>query len=178
PQAVSVSSSGSVPDSNSTGPLAAGSYGFLASYSGDANYGGSTGTCEALAVAAAPTDVATTVLDDATGMSWTNSELAGAAAHDSATVNGQHGGIPAGGTLTFSFFRNSSCTGSATTTQTVTLDTTGAVPDSNSTGPLVAGNYAFQAGYNGDANYRASLGTCETFSAGLVATTLATTVID
>ena len=41
---------GAPPNSNTQGPLAAGSYGFQATYSGDANYAGSTSTCEPLTV--------------------------------------------------------------------------------------------------------------------------------
>ncbi len=42
---------GTVPDSNTQGPLQAGSYSFLAAYSGDANYTASTSTCEPFVVA-------------------------------------------------------------------------------------------------------------------------------
>ena len=45
-------------------PLAAGSYSFLASYSGDANYASSIGSCEPLTVKSAPTPTPTSDPDD------------------------------------------------------------------------------------------------------------------
>jgi LPXTG-motif cell wall-anchored protein len=47
-------------DSTPTGPLAAGSYSFLAMYSGDPNNTGSMSACEPFSVAAAPTTPPTT----------------------------------------------------------------------------------------------------------------------
>jgi hypothetical protein len=47
-------SGGTTPNSNSTGSMAAGSYSFQASYSGDDNYMGSTSACEPFAVASGP----------------------------------------------------------------------------------------------------------------------------
>lgn len=47
-------SSGIIPPSATTSPLPSGAYGFLASYSGDANYGGSTSRCEAFSVISRP----------------------------------------------------------------------------------------------------------------------------
>src|SRR5207237_6092787 len=65
-------SSGGVPNSNPTVALTAGSYSFQAVYGGDANYNGSTGGCEHFSVAKAGTSVTTTVLDNATSATWTN----------------------------------------------------------------------------------------------------------
>jgi peptidoglycan/xylan/chitin deacetylase (PgdA/CDA1 family) len=53
------------------GPLAAGSYSFQAAYSGDGNYAGSTGACEAFTVAANPTVVSLT-FDDGNLDQYTN----------------------------------------------------------------------------------------------------------
>ena len=47
--------------STSQGPLQAGSYGFKATYSGDGNFNGSTGTCEPLTVNKAQLTAATTI---------------------------------------------------------------------------------------------------------------------
>ena len=55
------------PNSNPEGPLAAGSYGFEATYSGDANYAGSTSTCEPLTISAGTTATATVITNAAGG---------------------------------------------------------------------------------------------------------------
>jgi len=47
---VSLTSTGSVPNSNTQGPLAAGSYSFQDFYSGDSNYSNSTSPCESFTV--------------------------------------------------------------------------------------------------------------------------------
>src|SRR5207244_8010831 len=120
------------------------------------NHGPSTGPCEAFGVATTLTTVTTTVIDNATGLAWSGSELTGAAAHDTAVINGQ-GVIAATGSVTYSFFANTGCTGTPTT-QTVVVNSSGGVPDSNSTGALAAGGYAFRAAYGGDVNYSASPG--------------------
>jgi hypothetical protein len=122
--------------------------------------------------------VATTVIDNATGHAWTNSELVGASAHDTASISGQLAGTAASGTVTYSLFHNGSCTAPAATTQAVIVSATGGVPGSNSTGSLVKGSYAFRASYSGDPNYSAATGPCEAFSVGLVAVTVRTVVID
>ncbi|TMB93152.1 MAG: hypothetical protein E6J45_00420 [Chloroflexi bacterium] len=115
--------------------------------------------------APAGTSVATTVIDDATNAAWSNTEIAGASAHDTASIGGQQTSLPASGTVTYSFFKNGTCSGSATSTQTVTVSSGGSVPNSSSTGALTAtGSYAFRAAYSGDSNYGASTSPCEPFS--------------
>src|SRR4029077_6429305 len=51
-----------------------------------------------------PTTLATTVIDEATGLAWTNAEQTGASAHDTASVVGLQTGLPATGTVTYSLF--------------------------------------------------------------------------
>src|SRR5438445_698404 len=53
--APSLTATGSVPNSSTEGPLAAGSYSSRAVYSGDSNYAGSTSPCEPFSVTAPPT---------------------------------------------------------------------------------------------------------------------------
>src|ERR1019366_10813885 len=48
---VNLNADGTVPNSKTEGPLAAGSYAFQATYSGDSSYGGSTSACEPFSVA-------------------------------------------------------------------------------------------------------------------------------
>src|SRR5207302_355712 len=144
---------------------------------GDTNYSASTGACEPFSVQTTPSAVATTVIDNATGTVWTNTEQTGASAHDTATLVAT--GLPTrSGTVTYSIFTNASCTAPASSTQTVTVSSAGTVPDSASTAVLAAGGYAYQAGYSGDANYAAATGACEPFSVTAATTSVTTTVID
>jgi hypothetical protein len=67
--------------------------------------------------------------------------------------------------MTYSFYTNGSCAGTAVMqdTQTLTIPN-GTVPDSTATGALGAGSYAFEATYSGDTSYPASSGVCQNFS--------------
>ena len=157
-EAVSVGS-----ESSSTGPLAAGSYSFRATYNGDSNYNGSAESgCEPFHVAKADTTTATEVhLDgdhaDVTG----ETKPLGSAFHDQATVSGEQAGFPIDGTVTYEFFTNDTCDGSPDSSETVSVGT-----ESSSTGALGAGDYSFLVSYSGDANYNGSTADCEPFHVG------------
>jgi hypothetical protein len=56
-QTVQLSSSGAVPNSTPTGPLAAGTYAFQAAYSGDANYSRAASACEPFTVASVVSEI-------------------------------------------------------------------------------------------------------------------------
>jgi len=173
-------SGGTVPRSSTEGPLGAGSYSFLASYSGDANYGPAIGSCEPLSVGKYTPAVTTAVKDAASGASWSGSEATGASAYDTATVGPEQDDTVITGTVTYSFFTNGSCatTGDASPiTDTVTLSG-GTVPNSSTEGPLAAGSYSFLASYSGDANYGAAVGTCEPLSVGKYTPVVTTAVMD
>ncbi|MEI7727135.1 MAG: choice-of-anchor Q domain-containing protein [Bacteroidota bacterium] len=82
--------------------------------------------------------------------------------HASATVTGNAAGTPTG-TLRFTTFDNTSCTGSGLNAGTVTLDSSGkAHPSAIQT--LSANGHAFKAHYNGDATYAAADGECQAIS--------------
>ncbi len=174
---VTLTGAGAVPNSNIQGPLQAGSYSFLAAYSGDANYTASTSSCEPFSVLQGSAAAATTVFDAATNAAWAGTETVGASAYDTATVTGA-GGVTPTGTVTYTFFTNIACSGTGASAGTVTLTGAGAVPNSNIQGPLAAGDYAFWAVYSGDANYTGSTSSCEPFSLVQASTTAATTVFD
>jgi hypothetical protein len=162
--------SGAVLNSNTEESLAAGSYAFQATYSGDSNYAGSTSACEPFSVptgsvlAATSTKTATTVIDAATKAAWSGSETTGASAYDTATVTTSNG-FTATGTVSYSFFSNGTCAGTPSAADTVTLTAAGLVPNSKTEGPLAAGSYAFQATYSGNSSYGGSTSACEPFSA-------------
>ena len=158
-------SAGAVPNSNTVGPFAAGSYSFQAAYGGDGNYtASSASSCEPFTVAKAPTTATTVVNDAGTNNPWGGSEVTGASAYDTATVGGDVGGFTPSGTVTYSYFLNGTCNGTPNTIQTVTLEGNGTVPNSNPTAALGAASYSFQAAYSGDANYQpTTMSSCEPF---------------
>ena len=175
---VTLTSTGAVPNSNTEGPLAAGSYSFNATYSGDSNYLGSTSPCEPFSVAKGSSSIATVVFDPSISAPWSGAETAGASAYDTATVTTSDA-IVATGTVTYTFFTNGVCSGTGSSAGTVTLTVAGAVPDSNREGPpLAAGSYSFNATYSGDSNYLGSTSPCEPFSVAKGSSSIATVVFD
>jgi hypothetical protein len=165
---VTLKADGTVPDSIPTGALKVGSYSFMAVYSGDSNYRGSTSACEPLTVTAIPTST-NTVIKNGSGNPVTSVPL-GTSVHDTATVDFTNGGLlpfpVAGfditkiGTVTYVFTGSELATltvpaswtvvNSTTWSETVNVNPDGTVPDSDATGPLPVGtDYVFQAKYNG-----------------------------
>ncbi|MGA8295892.1 MAG: hypothetical protein WB770_02495, partial [Acidimicrobiales bacterium] len=172
-QTVTLNPDGSVPNSNATGSLGAGSYSFDATYSGDSNYSGTTSQCEPFSVGQGTSATTTAVYDATTNAPWSGTENTGASAYDTASVT-KSGGITATGSVTYTFFSNGTCTGTGSPAGGGAL-VNGAAPNSNTEGPLNAGNYSFLASYSGDDNHSGSTSTCEPFSVGVAATTTATT---
>lgn len=117
------------------------------------------------------------VNDVARGAAWDGSEVTGASADDAATVTGAVGTTPSG-TLTYSLFPEGSCSGTAVSSEQVTLAADGSVPPSSATGPLVPGSYAYQASYAGDTNYLPTKGVCQPFSVGQATPPVASVVKD
>jgi hypothetical protein len=155
---------GIVPNSAAQSFNTAGSFSWNAVYSGDANNAGAVSACEPLTVNQAAPTVTTTV-------SSANVPV-GTSVHDSATLSG---GFNAGGSLTYTLFSNSGCTGTGTVISTATV-TGGVVPDSSSTMPVPAGSYSFQASYGGDTNNKAAISACEPFTVAKATPTIATTL--
>ncbi len=82
--------------------------------------------------------------------------------YDTATVTGTP--LTPTGTVTYYFYTTLSPvygTTTPTSTQTVTLTSTGFVPNSATTGALALGSYSYIAVYSGDANYKGSVGSIE-----------------
>lgn len=156
-------------ESTTQSNLAPGHYGFVATYSGDDNYNGSTGVCETVTVDKAST-LTTTAVHDANHADITDGSVAlGSSVHDSATVADPVGGFPITGTLTYRFFANGSCEGNS-------ADETVAVgSESTPTGSLGAGHYSYLTSYSGDDNYKASTGVCEPFQVSKAQLTVETT---
>jgi hypothetical protein len=88
---------------------------------------------------------------------------AGSVAHDFVTVTGQPTKPPPSGNVTFEFFTNNTCAGSAPAMSgPAPLDGAGRADAVGfAQGPLAAGFYGFRATYAGDATYTGSVGDCE-----------------
>src|SRR5262249_17800622 len=166
-QTVTVGAGGSVPDASSK-TLAAGSYSYLAVYSGNANYTSKTADCEPFKVNQATPTLVTTVKDGQGGLvdNAHPAEL-GTAVHDTSTLGGSVGAFklgdgttnaPDGATVTYEFFSTNDCTG-ADVDQTVTVGVGGSVPDASSK-TLAAGSYSYLAVYSGNANYTSKTADC------------------
>ena len=160
---VTLDETGSVPGSDTQGPLAAGSYSFQAAYSGDADFIRSTSPCEPFTVGKGTSNTATTVFNAATNAVWAGTEVTGAKAYDTAKVS-HSDGITATGTVTYTFYSGANCSGTTTNAGIVTLTANGTAPNSATQGPLAAGSHSFQAVYSGDTNYSPSTSSCEPFS--------------
>jgi hypothetical protein len=181
PQVVTLTATGAVPTSSTEGPLAAAGspYAYLAEYSGDANYLGSTSACEPLAVAQGAASISTTVMEKSTAKPVTGVLGYGASVYDTAALTHVTGPVPTG-TVTYTFFRSGNCTTGTImgTPQVVTVKVDGTVPDSSVEGPLTAVDspYAFEAAYSGDGNYTSATSACEPLSVALAAPTLTTSL--
>lgn len=158
---VPLNADGSVPNSANTPPLAAGSYAFRASYSGDANYRSATGGCEVFKIAPAQPRVTTTVENAADGKPVSGALAPGSTVYDSAAIGPTVPGFRPSGTVAYQFFHNGSCGGTP-----VAAGNVGVGDPSANEGPLAAGRYSFEAEYNGDSNYRPATGACEAFVVG------------
>jgi len=175
-QTVPLNADGTVPDSAMHGPLAAGAYSFIAVYSGDHNYQGSTSGVEPLIVNRGSTGTATAILDGATNQP--PSGVTGESVFDTATVTGSPAAFTRTGTVTYKFFTNGTGSGTPASTQTVPLNADGTVPDSVVHGPLAAGAYSFIAVYSGDSNYNGSTSTVEPLTINQGGSTTATAILN
>ena len=161
--------------SDASGALAAGDYAFRANYNGDANFDGSTSACEPFHVSTAGTTTDTEFHNNANeAMIPLGSSVAlGTNVHDKATVSETNPAQDPTGTVTFTFFTNGTCDGAGVGKGTVAL-VAGVAHPSQASGALAAGDYAFRATYNGDANFTGSTSACEPFHVNTAASTTVT----
>ena len=132
-------------------PDMAGTWHWVASYSGDGNNNkvASGATEEPLVVSKASPTI-TTTLSASTG-------VIGAAVHDSSVLTGVTAN--AGGTVTYTVYTNDTCTLGAQDAGTKTV-ASGVVPDSNPITFNTVGTWYWQAVYSGDANNNGATSTC------------------
>jgi trimeric autotransporter adhesin len=121
-------------------------------------------TSATLTVNKANTTTTVAVTDASISQSWSGTEVTGARAFATSTVQSSVSGGPAPtGTVTYSFYANGNCSGQGVQSTTVTLNS-GVVPNSTTIGPLGGGSYSYQASYSGDGNYLGSSSSCSSFS--------------
>jgi hypothetical protein len=154
--------------SSTKSALAAGSYSFQASYSGDVSYASSIGGCEAFTVKSPPTtgptdtSIRTSVFNAATNATLTEGNLAtGGSAYDTSTVT-----AGATGTVSYKFWNNGDCGVSEDVAGTDAGTGLALGSHSSAQGPLTAGSYSFDALYTSDdaTLFTGSRSTCEPFT--------------
>jgi hypothetical protein len=153
---------GNVPNSQSTGALAAGSDSFIAVYSGDSNYPSAIGAVEALTVNQGTASVSTVIDNASTNQALSGPVPLGTSVYDTATVSGSTVYAPTG-TVIYYFYDTATPvygTTTAVSSQTVSLSN-GIVPNAAATAALAAGGYSYIAVYSGDSNYADSVGAIE-----------------
>jgi hypothetical protein len=146
---------GNVADSPPWTPTeTAGTYYFVASYSGDATNGSTMSAC-----AAEPITVSPQTPTIVTQLSATGTTLGGAV-HDTAVLSGAS--ATAGGTVTYDVFDNGNCGSSTDLVASLPSVTVigGKVPDSPSWTPTSSGTYYFVASYSGDIDDSAASSSC------------------
>ncbi len=155
-------------ESSATSALAAGSYGYLASYSGDAHNNAATGVCEPFTVSKAQLTVVTTIKNAANDQPVTGPVPLGTSVYDNATVTGAVPGF-AIGTVSYTFRTDDG----ACATDGVAAGTGG---KSTVEGPLGAGAYSFDATVAGNANYLGDTSDCEPLTVEKAQLTIVTTI--
>ena len=169
-------SGGLVPNSATSAALTAGSYSYIALYSGDSNYDPVIGRVEPVTVNQGTPSGSTTIHDSAGGAV---TGTLGEKVYDTATVTGTP--VTPTGTLTYNFYTTATPVYGTTTpssTQTVTLTAAGAVPNSDTTAALTTGGYSYIADYSGDSNYKGFVGTIEHLTVNQAAPNVSTTIFD
>ncbi len=152
-----------IPSSSAISPVPSGTYGFEASYSGDANNSPITSSCASLTVNKASPGLTTS-------LSQTTIPV-GSSVTDSATMTG---GYQPSGTVVYSYFTGGSCTGTPTSVGSPVVVTSGVVPGSSSQGFNSAGSYSWNAAYSGDANNAPIASSCEPLTVSKAIPTLTT----
>ncbi len=155
---VAVTGNGTYGSGNFT-PTAAGTYRWIANYSGDANNNPTANACnaanESVIVRTHP-QLATVLVGGGTQGASLTLPL-GTSVHDTATLSGATS--DAGGTVTYTAYTNNTCTAGAQAAGTKTV-TNGVVPASDAIAFNSAGTFYWQAVYSGDAKNDGATSAC------------------
>jgi hypothetical protein len=149
-----VSVSGAVvPNSPNWTTTAAGTFYFVANYSGDADNNATTSDCAADALTVTP------LSPGITAQLSTNSATIGATVHAVATLSGATSS--ASGTVTYDVYSNDTCAAGGLVSTLGPVSVSGAVvPNSPNWTTTAAGTFYFVANYSGDADNNATTSDC------------------
>ena len=153
---VTVPTSGTVPNSNAVTFNNIGTFYWQAVYSGDANNNAVSSPCTATSNEQLTVNKASPTI--ATSLS-SGSISVGQTAYDTSTFTGLVNSTGTG-TVAYSYYTNNTCTTGAVAVNTVTVPTSGTVPNSNAVTFNSAGTFYWQAAYSGDANNNAVSSPC------------------
>jgi uncharacterized repeat protein (TIGR01451 family) len=152
---------GSLPNTPPVDITANGTYNWQASYSGDDNNNAATSACgsEQFFAGQGQGVISTQVKQASDNSNVTDDATReiGTVLYDTATLTGVTPN--AGGTVTYSLYLNTECTGTPVFTTTVDV-ANGVVPPSDPYSFDLAGDYEWQASYSGDANNQPATSTC------------------
>ena len=135
---------------------------FSTHYSGDSTYAPSDGACEPLTANPLTGTVITTIRDG--GGAAVTSALVGATVHDTATVTGDPAGPVPGGTVAFTVYAGTTCSGTGSDAGTASV--IGGIADGSIPQTVAAGGLSFSTHYSGDGTYGSADGACEPLTAG------------
>ncbi|MFN2517583.1 MAG: Ig-like domain repeat protein, partial [Jatrophihabitantaceae bacterium] len=163
---VPVAGNGSYDSPNFT-PTAAGTYLWVASYSGDVTNAAVAGVCNAVGESVTVAKVTPTLSTTASA-----GVILGGQVHDTATLGG--GSSPTG-TITFDLYGpgDATCTGPAVFSSTVPVAGNGSY-DSASFTPTAAGTYQWRARYSGDIANDPVVGVCNALGESVIVSPLTT----
>lgn len=140
-------SGGNIPNSQTITFTAANSYSWQAVYSGDTNYMGATSACEPLTVALASPTLSTQIFSPSPPVHDTSTK-------DTVTLSG---GYNPTGTITFTYYTTSTCSGTAYSAGSDTVSGNGAYSLTwTTTHWTTKGTYSVEASYSGDSNNNAA----------------------
>ncbi len=164
-ETVTLNADGTVPISAATTALAAGSYSYIAIYSGDNNYMGATGVVEPLTINKGTITVTTTIYNACNNTVVTGALPLGASVYDTVSFSGAVAGFTP--TVSDACYTFTSPSGAASA---------GSGAESTTEGPLGAGSYQFNASYAGDANYNVATASAEPLTINKGTITVTTTI--
>ena len=152
---------GVVPTTGAFGAPSTGIFSFLAAYTGDGN-NNPTSACNELLTVQKFSPTLSTQLS-------ASSIVVFVSVTDTATLTGATS--TAGGTVTFTMYKGSSCSGSSVGSDTETV-TDGFVPTTGSFSANSVGFFSFHAVYSGDSNNNGATSSCELLTANPASPTL------